>query len=718
MNSPTAQISRRSSLVFIIKNMLVSALWVIGLMLAVLPHSSRGETLSNNTSETQSGISDKQTLNEQTTDEQIVVYGRAITESQQLRSFDASQLADGYRNLGEFLASLNGVQVQALGGMGDPVLVSIQGASTNQTRVLVNGVLQNSGQFGHYDLADIPLSNIERIDVITSASDSSDGSVTNDQAIGGTINIITRNADQSSQQLQLGAGSYGTLSANLNASANILGTPVAVSVDHQQSDNNYSYAVPNPQNSSQLYVKQDLNNAAFRKDRIDVSASLSGTQVQAWWQDREKQLPQYARNSTRNRALLTSKQHGLRLSGHWGNDWYQSWSLSHSLERQAYKDPLAIFSYTTNDDHYRYQNTEASLSSQFGEAATGWEHWLFTLQAQGKEQTYASRYSSPLSNSDNCNGLGSQCDQFSWLQEWQAGGQVEWQNNDLTLSLASTHHQQTSMARTLQGTSSSDGESTIKWPSTTASIKQGFVSEHSFGSVHLNWKRALRIPSLYERFGDQGMTRGNADLTPELGRTLTAGFDIEADVFAQPSLAVTVFRRQLENTIVVVYDPSTGSGRYENSADAIMKGLEWQLKSRLDGTQSALGSWQLSLAGSHYSSTSSSDTKSYDNKQLPSIYHQRLLSKLQWQSVNQATRISLENELAGDIYLDRSNTVSGEDRNLWNLNIRRDTGTLGNWVSQSSVGLRVKNLSNHEFTDFSSRPAPAREWNLYLTCHY
>ena len=649
--------------------------------------------------------------------DQLIVYGQAQTEDQQLRSYDSSELINGYQNLGEFLSSLNGVQVKALGGLGDPVVVSIQGASTNQTRVLIDGVLQNSGQFGHYDLADMPLANIERIDIITSASDSSDGTLTSDKAIGGTINIVTRSASSQNQQLQVAGGSYGSLSANVATSFSIADLPVAITLDHQQSDNDYSYSVPNPAGSTATYVDQPLNNAQYRKDRIDLAMGEQQLQARIWWQDREKHLPQYSRNSTSNRAVLGSKLQGARLSGHWGSDWYQSWALTHTLERQSYKDLLGIFNNVANDDHYRYQNTEARLSSQFGEAATSWQHWFFTLQAEAKEQTYASRYSSLTSNSDKCDGLGSQCDQFSWLQEWQVGGQLEWQADDLTLSLASAHHQQTSMARTLQGSSSSDGTTTLDWPSTTLSAKQGFVTNKSYGSVHLNWKRALRVPSLYERFGDQGMTRGNAELTPELGRTLTAGFDIEADVFSSPSLSLTAFRRQLENTIVIVYD-STGSGQYENTNDAVMKGLEWQLKTRFGTDQSVVGQWRLSLAGSHYDSEVSSDTKSYDGKQLPSVYHQRLLSKLHWQSPDQLTDVSIENEMAGDIYLDRSNLVAGEDRKLWNMNIHHNTGTLGNMVASSSVGLRIKNLFNHKFTDFSNRPAPAREWNLYLVCHY
>ncbi|WP_221800236.1 TonB-dependent receptor [Oceanobacter mangrovi] len=652
------------------------------------------------------------------TDDEIVVVGQQEPDASDLRSYSAKLHQSGYRNLGEFLESVNGVQVQALGGMGDPVLVSMQGAATNQTRILVDGVLQNSGQFGHYDLASLPLANIERIDVLNGSTDTSDGVLIMDEAIGGTINIITRKADGSTpQSLSMAAGSYGTFMANLASGWQLANNRrLTLQLDHQQSDNNYEYQVPNPSNTLAVDVSQQLNNAAWRKDRISLAFNLDRLSANSWWQDKSKQLPQYEINSPNNRAQLTSKETGLQLQGHWGHLWRQQWQLTHTLERQHYEDAIGVFSYINNDDQYRYQTTEGSLSSQAGPAVTGLDNWLFTATAKATRQTYASRYRSSLVSTTNCDSLSAQCDQSSWLQHWQAGLNSRWDNdsNSRSASVSYMFHQLDSGLSTA-GSSSDDGSHQRRWPSLIAQLNQQWLSDYGIGNLQLSWKRVLRIPSIYERYGDQGLTRGNPELEPEQGKTLALTTNwlgnTSADSWLQsPSVSITVFRRQLNNAIIAIYDPGTGSGRYENANDAVMKGLEWKLATDIE-TQ---GTWQLSLAGSHYDSVSSSTIKSYNHKQLPGVYHFRLISGLQWQSISQQHRLTLNGELADDLYLDRSNLLAGDQRHIWHSSYQYQWPDSLSLLSEQKTGLTIRNLFNQQFNDFSNRPVRAREWMITL----
>jgi outer membrane cobalamin receptor len=663
-------------------------------------------------------------------DDELVVYGHQEPATDtSYRLYDQQALAAGYQNLGEFLSRINGLQVQSLGGLGDPVLISMQGADAKQTRLLIDGVDVTTGQYGQYDLNAIPLASIERVDVLTSGSDADDNGLISDEAIGGTINIVTRrspsNTSSRPTQLSAAAGSYGT--ATLNLQQPLRTQPHSTTdllIDHQQSDNNYRYPVSSPEDTSQPAGQQQaLNNAAYRRDRLTLKHQQPGLFASLYWQDESKQLPQYYRNSSSNRSRLDSKQLGVQLSGNWGQDFRQHWQLWHSLNRQAFYDPTAVFGYVDSNNRYRYQHSEAKLGSQ-----VQWHAWDLGSSIKISQQSYRSRYLID-SDSGDCDSLSSRCDQYSWLRQVQLSGRAQWQNSDSTrqFSLSSSHHQQNSLLQT-SATDSSDSDNTHQqqsWTSGLVSLKQYWLSDTGNGQLQLSWKQALRIPSLYERFGNRGLTRGNDDLQPEQSQTLSLNISWSGDWQQRPQqLSLNLFHRQLENAIVAVYDPSTGAGRYENTSDATMAGLEWQLHSQLNRPVTAapaaesLGMWQLQLAGSHYQSQSSSDIVGFDNKYLPGIYHLRLIAGLLWQS-SMTTRhhcIDLHAELADDLYLDRYNSVPGDQRRLWNIHYRYQWPVPSRpSLLPTHAGLRINNLFNHSFNDFSGRPARGREWTLYLS---
>lgn len=74
------------------------------------------------------------------------------------------------------------------GGMGSRAGVSIRGAKSSQTLILINGVNIKSATAGEGSVFNIPLDSIERIEVAKGAHSAQYGS----DAIGGVINIITK----------------------------------------------------------------------------------------------------------------------------------------------------------------------------------------------------------------------------------------------------------------------------------------------------------------------------------------------------------------------------------------------------------------------------------------------------------------------------------------------------------------------------------------------
>ncbi|WP_166923050.1 TonB-dependent receptor [Flavobacterium poyangense] len=112
----------------------------------------------------------------------------------------------GSRRLDEILKEQTGIAiVNNIGGGARSVGVQMQGFGSEYIIVLIDGQPMVGRNNGNFDLSRISVSNIERIEIIKGASSSLYGS----EALGGTINIITRNGVVD-PQLQAGI-SYGSL---------------------------------------------------------------------------------------------------------------------------------------------------------------------------------------------------------------------------------------------------------------------------------------------------------------------------------------------------------------------------------------------------------------------------------------------------------------------------------------------------------------------------
>ena len=81
-----------------------------------------------------------------------------------------------------------GLSVAQSGTRGKTTSVFMRGTNSNQTLVLVDGVRANSPQDGRFDFGQIPIENVDRIEVVRGPASALYGS----DAIGGVINIITR----------------------------------------------------------------------------------------------------------------------------------------------------------------------------------------------------------------------------------------------------------------------------------------------------------------------------------------------------------------------------------------------------------------------------------------------------------------------------------------------------------------------------------------------
>ena len=595
-----------------------------------------------------------------------------------------TELEGRFSTLSDFLQQLNGLQIQQLSGLGNPALVSVRGADARHTRVLINGIETADAQYGGYNLNELPINQIESIEII---QDSHSSQLT-DRAIGGTIRITTRQTSES--QLSVQAGSYGTYTIGL---AQPLGNTWQMQLEHQESRNDYEYPVPSPAQDSQNRYKQEaLNNAQFRRQSLQLTGGSTTLSTRLRLAQQQKNTENFSRNFPDNTAYLADQTAALEFSGeqHWLS-MQQHWQMGYQKRDQQFSDPQGYVGLGMDDNRYQYQKTYAAVDNR-----KHWSQWQHSTDLQFSEESYTSSHRLDDDSRDCLTPQGA-CDAYSYQRAGIFGTGMQWENEHRSQSFkASVHHQQVSelsrprYARINNAASHRDGF-------TGAALGYQWWLENTEWS--LNWKRVARLPTLYERYGNHGLFVGNNDLETEQSQTMT--LDVLMSVTPHWQASAALFYRDLKNAIVPVYD-SRGIGRYENTSEAKLLGAEWTLAYRNTA-------WFTQLSGSHYNSTTTSTVKSFQNKQLAGIYH----TSLKWQAgfQNHLHSVHTSAEISDDLYLDRSNLIAGDQRWLWSAGYRYQ------W-RYADAGLRLNNITDNQFLDYTNRPSIGREWLVFFNLRF
>ncbi|MDP2923799.1 MAG: TonB-dependent receptor [Candidatus Omnitrophota bacterium] len=125
----------------------------------------------------------------------------------------------GAKDVSEVFSDVASVNISNYGGLGALKTIRMRGANPAQVLVLLDGKPLNSPRDGVVDLSTIPLDNIERIEVMPGAASSLYGA----QAMGGTINIITKSPPETGRKTELTTrfGSFRTFIESLSHGARI-----------------------------------------------------------------------------------------------------------------------------------------------------------------------------------------------------------------------------------------------------------------------------------------------------------------------------------------------------------------------------------------------------------------------------------------------------------------------------------------------------------------
>jgi len=141
--------------------------------------------------------------------------------------------SSGQLSLAQVLQQFGGVETATSGGIGSATSIFLRGSNSSHALVLVDGVRIGSATLGTTAIENIPLGQIERIEIVSGPASGLYGS----DAIGGVIQIFTKSGSRSpgaSVVAGLGSEATGSLRGSLAGTAG--DTSYALAAGHYETD--------------------------------------------------------------------------------------------------------------------------------------------------------------------------------------------------------------------------------------------------------------------------------------------------------------------------------------------------------------------------------------------------------------------------------------------------------------------------------------------------
>ncbi|WP_325341905.1 TonB-dependent receptor domain-containing protein [Xylophilus sp.] len=446
---------------------------------------------------------------------------------------DRSTIEDsGAVGVADLLARLPGVEISRNGGQGSSTSVFLRGAESRFTAVYIDGVRVDSQSTGGAVWEQIPLSRIDRIEVLRGPAAAVYGS----DAVGGVIQLFTRKGEPGRPvpTVGVGIGNQGTRTAEAGISG-AFGergqVDYALGISHERSDgfNSRPIATSNPDKDG---FRRTSANARVGI-QIDPRHRIDGTFLAS---DLNSQYDGSAAT-----ALVDDdrNKHLLRTGG---LTWSAQWTEAYSTKLQV------ADSYSKYSTQPSFYITETQLRSYLFQNEYRLGAHLFTAALERREDQLTNPsdgYSATLDRkrSQNALALG---------YGFKSG----------------VHGVQANLRR------DDDSEFGGK---TTGSAAYGLEITRNLRAT-VSAGTSFRAPTLYQRFSEYGV----GSLQPEEGRNVEAGLRWSEGA---TSLGAVVYRNRVRNLIVYGAAGACASpyGCYQNVGRAEYEGVTLSAAHTLGG---------------------------------------------------------------------------------------------------------------------------------------
>ena len=246
------------------------------------------------------------------------------------------------QSLLQLLNGQSGIQISSLYGDGSQATLDMRGfgpAAGANTLILIDGRrLNNTGDRANPDLNSIDLQRVERIEIIQSSA----GTLFGNHAVGGLVNIITREPEDFSGQVSLGGGSYS--GANLYADIGDRldnGFAYRLSAKHRESDN---YRDRNETERQDLNLRLDYHHQQgrlfFEQQWVDDEQQNPGSLfLDELEEDRRQSADAYAGDFSNTESKISR----LGLQQDLGDTWSFEGELTYRDNEREFQNSFRTF---------------------------------------------------------------------------------------------------------------------------------------------------------------------------------------------------------------------------------------------------------------------------------------------------------------------------------------------------------------------------------------
>jgi vitamin B12 transporter len=284
----------------------------------------------------------------------------------------------GSSSLPELLQRQPGIEISNLGGPGKVSTIGIRGTSSTHSIILVDGIRLSAATSGFSAIEHIPLSQIEKIEIVRGPASSLYGQ----DAIGGVIQIFTKKGvDGFKPYVGVGYGSYNTSNFQSGVRAGNNQTTYSINFSTINSDG-FSAFVPNPANAANSinldkdgYKNYSLSSSLSHKINqdyeIDLQYFLSKGKNQ--FDNRFANGSPSFHGNYRNEIKLET--YAANIKGQINKIWQSSIKLSQSIDKyvdlqknnkDTYLDEDGVTDlYKTTQDQLSWQNNIALQKGSF-----------------------------------------------------------------------------------------------------------------------------------------------------------------------------------------------------------------------------------------------------------------------------------------------------------------------------------------------------------------
>ena len=590
-----------------------------------------------------------------------------------------------YADLSSVIEHEVGVQIRSFGGFGSLSTAVLRGASSEQVIVYLDGVALNDASSGAFDLSNIPVENIDRIEVyrgvtpieLTGAS------------IGGAINIITKKAkDKKTANLKATLGSYSTEKYSAGFSSAGSKDSFLLSAEYLQSDNDYEILFDNGttfnlDDDFRVNVNNDQveqSSALLKWNRLTSDDSNFDARLKIF--NKDKGIPS-VNNSPDVTTSYETESYDF-LNQFTSNDMFDGLldlnvKLDFNNSKQVYDDRLAALGPL---QQFLKFNTH-KISAQIYALIHGENNQFRFLLGSSKESFDFSDEGPELSESKNDREaleLSLEYRYFSLYKSLVVNFGYRYQEITDQLDFA--------ISPIGNAVDQDDKKYNVSDP------QMGLrYAINSSASIAFNVGQYTRIPTFVELFGNQGLFRGNDNLQEETSLNsdigLTYTFFKPLSWLDEGSMYFGLFHNDSDNLIVRQYPG--GVGISENIASAIINGFEYQLK--LYPTNSLQLNFNMTLLDS----TLSSSVSNFDSNSLPNQYGQSYNLYISYSY--KKWLLSLQQDYRREMYFEKGNDHDGQ--NIYTA----DISIMKRWKNHS-LELQINNLTDENHIQFNSRPLP------------